>query len=228
MDKNPTGDASPTKSPIKSTHGSTDPPPSDKETLPHTQDVEALMAEIDHLKWKVAILKGEAGEKSSLCNEQSLILFSGGEGWLPVYNRELEAEVKSVLQDVGNWCRQYALGGPTEVAHLSPCEKQSIIRSLEGYWVQDLDWDTLMRSFPFPISQNVLQLVAQTMLTKDIIEKVFENPFWYLEASDQQEKSQRSDCFAWHLQRLYLPFVESKPVTLHTDAPPRFFLLHVC
>ncbi|PYI12681.1 hypothetical protein BO78DRAFT_402572 [Aspergillus sclerotiicarbonarius CBS 121057] len=150
---------------------------------------------------------------TGLYRAQHDILFSGGEAWWPLDNSGLTKEVETVLGRVEGWCEEYALKGPTKVAQLSTSEKESIIRNLEGYWVQDLEWDKLMRSFPYPISLRVLQLLAQAMLTKDIMEKFFENPFWYFEGkADQQEKNQGGVCCARHLQHLYQQFFKTNPI----------------
>ncbi|PYH39982.1 uncharacterized protein BO87DRAFT_411889 [Aspergillus neoniger CBS 115656] len=94
-------------------------------------------------------------------------------------------------------------------------EKQTILQSLEGYCVQDLDWDTFIESLPYPICEVVPRALAQTMLVKDIVDKFFENPFWYFEGKPDFDDTEapRKSCLslAEHLQHVYQQFLTVNP-----------------
>ena len=124
------------------------------------------------------------------------------------------------MYSVGNWCQTDALRDSANIAGLSTDDKQSILDYLEGYWVQDLDWDRLLGSFPDPICRFMPELIVQTMLTKDLMEKFFENPLWFIEGkAEQHAEADSSISCAQHLQHLYKRFLKSEVITPHNTSP---------
>ncbi|PWY89174.1 hypothetical protein BO70DRAFT_393684 [Aspergillus heteromorphus CBS 117.55] len=78
-------------------------------------------------------------------------------------------------------CCNYAVLKTADIAGLSTSDKQSIIQSLQGFCVQDLDWDTLVGSFPEPIRQQVPGIFAEAILVKSVVGRFFDKPFWYFD-----------------------------------------------
>ncbi|PYI12618.1 hypothetical protein BO78DRAFT_282328, partial [Aspergillus sclerotiicarbonarius CBS 121057] len=114
--------------------------------------------------------------------------------------------VRQIFSKVKYWTDNYVERNTAALAKLPPDDKQSILRSLEGYCVQDLDWDTFIGSLPYPICNSAPRHIARCMLVKDIIEKFFENPFWYFEG-----KTEQGEEFPQHLQHLFQQFLEANP-----------------
>ncbi|GLA65433.1 hypothetical protein AtubIFM54640_007186 [Aspergillus tubingensis] len=181
---------------------------SEDESSPQIEDVEALKAEVAFLRDKLEILQGKASLDFKL---QMQMLTAGATGW-PDYDFEVLGDhIRRVMYRIEHWCQQHARQGMPDTVELDDLEKQAIIHSLEGYWVQDLEWDTLMKSLPYPFSLYMSEVLAQSILTKKIVDKFFVNPFWYLEGEglDRQDHTTGSVSCAQNLQHLYRRFLES-------------------
>ncbi|RAK95765.1 uncharacterized protein BO80DRAFT_449882 [Aspergillus ibericus CBS 121593] len=197
--------------PAREASGDTDPLP-DKETSPQTENA-VLKNRVADLEQKVATLQDVANIDRKEYGRQLRILRSVGFAWLSCVPQDMSQELDGVLFSAQTWCQSYALRKLVDLAELSADDKQGILDRLAGYWVQDLDWDTLMGSFPYPIRRNVLNLVAQTMLTKDLMERFFENPFWFIEGdTDQHDEIESSISCAQRLQHLYQQFLKTNPL----------------
>jgi hypothetical protein len=93
----------------------------------------------------------------------------------------MTADIECTAYVAWNWAALYAAEDSTHIAGLSESEKQSIISSMKGYCVQDLDWDTLMNCLPRKIREFCPETFIAIMVTKDLYERCMENSFWYLE-----------------------------------------------
>ncbi|OJI90711.1 hypothetical protein ASPTUDRAFT_37469 [Aspergillus tubingensis CBS 134.48] len=184
---------------------------SEDESSPQIEDVEALKAEVAFLRDKLEILQGKASLDFKL---QMQMLTAGATGW-PDYDFEVLGDhIRRVMYRIEHWCQQHARQGMPDTVELDDLEKQAIIHSLEGYWVQDLEWDTLMKSLPYPFSLYMSEVLAQSILTKKIVDKFFVNPFWYLEGEglDRQDHTTGSVSCAQNLQHLYRRFLETNGI----------------
>ncbi|PWY83177.1 hypothetical protein BO94DRAFT_576386 [Aspergillus sclerotioniger CBS 115572] len=183
-------------------------PASRSETQEQTDDVGALKTDIVRLK---AALHGERREGS----KQGWSKFPGESSWPapdptypPMGFRDLFFAAKS-------WAECYVEEDTAVLAKSSTNEKQSILRALEGYCVQDLDWDTFIGSLPYPICDTAPRKLAQSMLVKDVIDKFFINPFYYLDEMTYHEEKQteKSPSFPQHLQHLFQQFLTASPAS---------------
>ncbi|RAH60953.1 hypothetical protein BO85DRAFT_475131 [Aspergillus piperis CBS 112811] len=181
---------------------------SEDESSPQIEDVEALKAEVALLRDKLEILQGKASLDIKL---QTQMLTAGAKGWPDYDFKVLGDRIRSVMYHIEYWCQQHARQGMPDTVELHDLEKQAIIHSLEGYWVQDLEWDTLMKSLPYPFSLYMSEVLAQSILTKNIVDKFFVNPFWYLEEEglDRQDHTTGSVSRTQNLQHLYRRFLET-------------------
>ncbi|OJJ73941.1 hypothetical protein ASPBRDRAFT_523597 [Aspergillus brasiliensis CBS 101740] len=187
---------------------------SEDESSPQTEDVQTLKAEVAFLREQLDIIQGKARLEVGMYMDQLEMLKTGAGAWPlrdPAAFREM---VRRFMHSIEHWCQSYARQGLPDTTGLSVLEKQAIVRSLEGYWVQDLEWDTLMKSLPYPFSLYMSEVLAQTILTKNIMDKFFVNPFWYLEEKEfhQQTSATNSVSCAQNLQHLYHRFLETNPL----------------
>ncbi|PYH90647.1 hypothetical protein BO71DRAFT_486945 [Aspergillus ellipticus CBS 707.79] len=181
------------------------------------ENVNTLKAEITRLQEEHAAFKARVEERDATLDWRWWVLSTGAGGWGPDEGtKRAQESPPDMVKDFGyifgetwRWCAEYAKQNTADVAGLSNSEKQSIIRSLEGYCVQDLDWDTLLGFFPASIRRVGLVVFAQALLAKDFMEKFFNNPFWYFEGSpDQQEQGGSPGALPLQLQHLYKQFIE--------------------
>ncbi|PWY67317.1 hypothetical protein BO83DRAFT_318885 [Aspergillus eucalypticola CBS 122712] len=196
---------------------------SEDESSPQIEDVEALKAEVAFLRDKLEILQGKASLDFKL---QMQMLTAGAKGW-PDYDFEvLGHRIRQVMYRIEHWCQQHARQGMPDTVELHDLKKQALIHSLEGYWVQDLEWDTLMKSLPYPFSLYMSEVLAQSILTKNIVDKFFVNPFWYLEGEglDRQDHTTGSVSCAQNLQHLYRRFLESGNISSASFYHPHLML----
>ncbi|GLA08293.1 hypothetical protein AnigIFM60653_009823 [Aspergillus niger] len=184
---------------------------SEDESSPQTENVQDLKAQVAFLRDQLEILQGKASLDLEL---QMKMLTAGAKGWSDFDFEVLGNMIHQLMYRIKNWCQQHVRQGLPDTAELSGLEKQAITRSLEGYWVQDVEWDTLMKSLPYPLSLRMSEVLAQTILTKNIVDKFFVNPFWYLEGEefDQQNKATGSVSCAQNLQHLYQRFLETNGI----------------
>ncbi|RDK48172.1 hypothetical protein M752DRAFT_261465 [Aspergillus phoenicis ATCC 13157] len=181
-------------------HGDINPAATPGEQEGH-QSLDALQAKLDEMgkdyqeKWWLATCGGRGWGKPSI---------EYGDAFSTLFTR------------TKLWANNYVKRDTAALAEYPPNEKQSILQSLDGYCVQDLDWDTFIESLPYPICTSVPLALARTMLVKDIVEKFFENPFWYFEGKpglgDIEPRTESSLSFAQHLQHLF----NSRPVLVLT------------
>ncbi|GLA20059.1 hypothetical protein AnigIFM62618_008186 [Aspergillus niger] len=187
-------------------HEDTDPAPT-LEGSGGNKDIDALQVKIDHLQAEVEELKKDRRENWWWAG-------SGGRGWQRPTIEYGDAFTKLFIE-AKIWADNYVKRDTAALAEFSLSEKQSILQSLDGYCVQDLDWDTLVGSLPYPIRTQVPHAIGRTMLVKDIVDKFFENPFWYFEGKtdpiDVEPRTQSSLSFAKHLQHLYEQFLIVNP-----------------
>lgn len=143
----------------------------------------------------------------------------GGRGW-PKPIIDYKNAFNSLFITANWWADDYVKRDTAALAEFAPGEKRSILQSLDGYCVQDLDWDTFLKSLPYPIRTFIPLVLARTMLVKDIFDKFFENPFWYFEgkteAIDVEPQAQSSLSFAQHLQHLYEQFLIGEATNIFT------------
>ncbi|RDH38947.1 hypothetical protein BDQ94DRAFT_179843 [Aspergillus welwitschiae] len=207
MDKNSVQEAS---SPTV-VYSNSDDHVSEDESSPQTENVQDLKAQVAFLRDQLEILHGKASLEIEL---QMKMLTAGAKGWSDFDFEVLGNMIRQVMYRIKHWCQQHVRQGLPDTAEVSGLEKQAIIRSLEGYWVQDVEWDTLRKSLPYPLSVCMSEVLAQTILTKNIVEKFFVNPFWYLEGEEfnQQDKATGSVSCAQNLQHLYQRFLETNGV----------------
>ncbi|OOG01070.1 hypothetical protein ASPCADRAFT_829 [Aspergillus carbonarius ITEM 5010] len=191
MEKHLARNASPTRCPSTPAPCDTKPPLSDRETAFLQTENAALKEQVSHLEREVANLRNVAKMTLRFMHDN-----------LGYYTRGALTGLKTdALRDSAN------------IAGLSTDDKQSILDYLEGYWVQDLDWDRLLGSFPDPICRFMPELIVQTMLTKDLMEKFFENPLWFIEGkAEQHAEADSSISCAQHLQHLYKRFLKTTPL----------------
>ncbi|GKZ72270.1 hypothetical protein AnigIFM50267_008633 [Aspergillus niger] len=170
---------------------------SEDESSPQTENVQDLKAQVAFLRDQLEILQGKASLDLEL---QMKMLTAGAKGWSDFDFEVLGNMIHQLMYRIKNWCQQHVRQGLPDTAELSGLEKQAITRSLEGYWVQDVEWDTLMKSLPYSLS--------------NIVEKFFVNPFWYLEGEEfnQQDKATGSVSCAQNLQHLYQRFLETNGI----------------
>ncbi|OJJ73943.1 hypothetical protein ASPBRDRAFT_206103 [Aspergillus brasiliensis CBS 101740] len=159
-------------------------------------------------------LQAKVDEMSRDLREKWWLAASGGHGWeKPAIN--YDEAFPSLFCRTKHWADKYVKRDTAALAEYSPKEKQSILQSLNGYCVQDLDWDTFIESLPYPICTSVPLALAQTMIVKDIIDKFFESPFWYFEGKPDlvgmEPRTEHSLSFAQHLQHLYEQFLIVNP-----------------
>ncbi|OJZ88101.1 hypothetical protein ASPFODRAFT_216871 [Aspergillus luchuensis CBS 106.47] len=171
------------------------------------KDIDALQVKIDHLQAEIDELERDRQEKMRLA-------VFGGRGW-PKPIIDYKNAFNSLFITANWWADDYVKRDTAALAEFAPGEKRSILQSLDGYCVQDLDWDTFLKSLPYPIRTFIPLVLARTMLVKDIFDKFFENPFWYFEgkteAIDVEPQAQSSLSFAQHLQHLYEQFLIVNP-----------------
>ncbi|GKZ19003.1 hypothetical protein AbraCBS73388_002761 [Aspergillus brasiliensis] len=159
-------------------------------------------------------LQAKVDEMSRDFREKWWLAASGGHGWeKPAI--DYDEAFPSLFRRTKHWADKYVKRDTAALAEYSPKEKQSILQSLNGYCVQDLDWDTFIESLPYPICTSVPLALAQTMIVKDIVDKFFESPFWYFEGKpdlgDMEPRTENSLSFAQHLQHLYEQFLIVNP-----------------
>ncbi|PWY67319.1 hypothetical protein BO83DRAFT_419182 [Aspergillus eucalypticola CBS 122712] len=166
------------------------------------------------LQERIAHLQEELDDFKEKYRKQWWTADSSVHGWeaIPI---EYDQEFEKLFYSAKSWTDQWVEMETAALAEFSTSEKQTILQSLEGYCVQDLDWDTFIESLPYPICEVLPRALAQTMLVKDIVDKFFENPFWYFEGkpdSDDTEAPKKS-CLslAEHLQHVYQQFLIVNP-----------------
>ncbi|GKZ35709.1 hypothetical protein AbraIFM66950_006461 [Aspergillus brasiliensis] len=197
------------------THIDSDPHIKETEIAPQPEEnVETLRAEVSLLREQLAVLQGEAKVDMKKYIVQLNMLTSGAAGWTDYDRKALGDEVRLVLYEVRAWCLRHARRDLPDATELSAMGKQAIIRSLDGYLVQDLDWETLMKSVPYPFPRMMSFVLAQMVLSKEIMEKFFVNPFWYIqgEESETEGKATSPVSCAQQLQDLYQKYLESNPL----------------
>lgn len=97
---------------------------------------------------------------------------------------------------------------------LSKEQKKQIIASMEGYVIQD-DFDKTVSRLPPNVHYCILGIFYGIMVTKDIMNLFFTNPFWYLEWPHGQgmndgEESGIATPFGDQLNHLYQTFLHSE------------------
>ncbi|GLA80058.1 hypothetical protein AtubIFM56815_000863 [Aspergillus tubingensis] len=169
---------------------------------------------IRELQERIAHLQEELDDFRKLYRKQWWTAGSDIHGWeaIPI---EYDQEFKKLFYRAKLWADQWVEMETAALAEFSASEKQTILQSLEGYCVQDLDWDTFIESLPYPTCEVVPRALAQTMLVKDIVDKFFENPFWYFEGKPDFDDTEvpRKSCLslAEHLQHVYQQFLTVNP-----------------
>ncbi|PWY81925.1 hypothetical protein BO70DRAFT_396710 [Aspergillus heteromorphus CBS 117.55] len=120
-----------------------------------------------------------------------------------------------IFQDAQDWCINNIVDSTADLEGLSPNEKQSIIRGLEGYCVQDLDWDMLIGSFPYPICELAPSFLAAALIVKDWMERFVDNPFWYFTGGSDQKDGQNESpgSVAQAMLHVYQQFLEVNPIS---------------
>ncbi|GLB06012.1 hypothetical protein AtubIFM57258_001308 [Aspergillus tubingensis] len=171
------------------------------------------------LQERIAHLQEELDDFKEKYRKQWWTAGSGGHGWeaIPI---EYDLKFTKLFYSAKSWADQWVEMETAALAEFSTSEKQTILQSLEGYCVQDLDWDTFIGSLPYPYCEVVPRPLAQTMIVKDIVDKFFENPFWYFEGKPDSDDTEapRKSCLslAEHFQHVYQQFliVNSKSASL--------------
>lgn len=176
------------------------------------------------LQERIAHLQEELDDFKEKYRKQWWTAGSGGHGWeaIPI---EYDQEFEKLFYSAKSWADQWVEMETAALAEFSTSEKQTILQSLEGYCVQDLDWDTFIESLPYPICEVLPRALAQTMLVKDIVDKFFENSFWYFEGKPDSDDTEapRKSCLslAEHLQHVYQQFLigeNTNPFTYPSSA----------
>ncbi|KAL4890451.1 hypothetical protein BDV59DRAFT_204408 [Aspergillus ambiguus] len=72
-----------------------------------------------------------------------------------------------------------------EMADLSPSQKSAIVSNLKGILVQE-PLDSLMDLVPKPIAVQFPIIFLNAYIVKDVLSKLFDNPFWYFDGENEQ------------------------------------------
>ena len=105
------------------------------------------------------------------------------------------------------WVYHYGMLNVKDVKHLSDDQKQKIISSLDGWCVQ-IPWGSLLYRFPFSVKKEFTRYLLQVMIEKDIVTKMYDNPFWYLDGKKGPDDEVGDRTFGPRLKYLLDRFVD--------------------
>ncbi|PYI00521.1 hypothetical protein BO78DRAFT_329850 [Aspergillus sclerotiicarbonarius CBS 121057] len=134
------------------------------------------------------------------------LLSSGSEGWATTH-KHVGRMYRVIDQRLRSWIADFVLGSLT---HLSNEQMGTILQSLEGYCVQE-DWATLKRLLPSQARKYIGELLAESLIYKTIMNKVFENSFGYLDGKTGLADNGEDERFSMKLQYLYERFFQTNP-----------------
>ncbi|CAI7636156.1 unnamed protein product [Penicillium viridicatum] len=111
---------------------------------------------------------------------------------------------------VQSFAIEHAKSNPEDVDLLSKSQKRTIISTLAGYCVQE-EWDVLMGLFPDLVRETILEVFLETLIYKQIFDRLFMAPFWYFDGK-MSPSDEGDEMFSARLQHLYDRFYETNPL----------------
>ncbi|GKZ17733.1 hypothetical protein AbraCBS73388_010052 [Aspergillus brasiliensis] len=129
------------------------------------------------------------------------LLDTGSEGW-EIELPQIQREYQSLRVRLVPWIISFV---NENVKDLSDENMNLIIASLEGYCVKK-DWATLKEQVPHVAYARLGALFAEALINKFIMEKIFSNPFWYLDGKSGLKDPREDESFSTKLHYLYHRF----------------------
>ncbi|PKY05837.1 hypothetical protein P168DRAFT_131367 [Aspergillus campestris IBT 28561] len=129
--------------------------------------------------------------------------------WLVKSNDEIGRELRNEIS-IRRWVDYFGVENVKDVKHLSDDQKKKIISSLDGWCVQ-IPWNSLLNRFPFCVKKDFTKYLLCVLIEKDIVTKMYDNPFWYLDGKKGPDDEEGDETFGQRLKYLLDRFVEADP-----------------
>ncbi|PLB51551.1 hypothetical protein P170DRAFT_422559 [Aspergillus steynii IBT 23096] len=103
---------------------------------------------------------------------------------LGIWNLHNDCERACIQYAAEQWVYNHCVGEKEVVERtILASEKQAIMDGLEG-WCLYKDWDELASALPDNIRDLMPEYLARALISKDIIETIMKNPFFYMDLGD--------------------------------------------
>ncbi|PYH32702.1 uncharacterized protein BO87DRAFT_398556 [Aspergillus neoniger CBS 115656] len=142
------------------------------------------------------------------------LLNTGSEGW-DLEPPQIRQRYQRLRIRLTSWILYFV---NNDVGSLPSAKTNLIIASLEGYCVKK-DWTILQEQLPATVHKRLGTLFAETLINKFIMEKIFSNPFWYLDGKVDLADQGEDKCFPTKLHYLYQRFFKKNANRLTARAP---------
>ncbi|OJI86014.1 hypothetical protein ASPTUDRAFT_27117 [Aspergillus tubingensis CBS 134.48] len=134
------------------------------------------------------------------------LLNTGSEGW-DMEPPQIRQRYQRLRIRLTSWILYFV---NNDIGSLPSAKTNLIIASLEGYCVKK-DWTILQEQLPATVHKRLGTLFAEALINKFIMEKIFSNPFWYLDGKMDLADQGEDKCFATKLHCLYQRFFKTNP-----------------
>lgn len=123
-------------------------------------------------------------------------------------------DLKSFYWQMANlaaaWADQYLI---TDVAHLPESEIRRLISAANGFCVQ-MDWEELRTLLPPTAASTFGHILGELLIQLDIHERLFQNPFWYMDGKTGPDDQSEDPRFGRKLQYLFDRLYQSRLSTV--------------
>ncbi|GAA92987.1 hypothetical protein ASPFODRAFT_55267 [Aspergillus luchuensis CBS 106.47] len=143
------------------------------------------------------------------------LLNTGSEGW-DMEPPQIRQRYQRLRIRLTSWILYFV---NNDVGSLPSAKTNLIIASLEGYCVKK-DWTILQEQLPATVHKRLGTLFAEALINKFIMEKIFSNPFWYLDGKLDLADQGEDECFPTKLHYLYQRFFKSESYFLTQRLQP--------
>ena len=122
--------------------------------------------------------------------------------WMPKEDHRVREEFVKLEENIRTWAKTYALSdiSTLQAKITETAEMNRVLSKLDGYY--DGDWDRLVSCTKSLVQKRLPRILVQALLAKDIFEKIFDNPFFFLNEETENEEQFRSP-FGTQLIALY-------------------------
>jgi hypothetical protein len=113
-----------------------------------------------------------------------------GQYWIKS-DKEVREELLLLQEQIRGWARKYAFNNINALNNISIIQKNTIIRELEGYCIQD-SWEALISCMSQRVANDIPYLLVNALLSKYVFQHIFSNPFFLFPENSSGEWSERS------------------------------------
>ncbi|KAF3401417.1 hypothetical protein DPV78_005474 [Talaromyces pinophilus] len=146
--------------------------------------------------------------------------------WMPKEDHRVREEFVKLEENIRTWAKTYALSdiSTLQAKITETAEKNRVLSKLDGYY--DGDWDRLVSCTKSLVQKRLPRILVQALLAKDIFEKIFDNPFFFLNEETEDEEQFRSP-FGTQLIALYSEMEKVNEAQAHIWRSDTLRLLYV-